>query len=75
MRWSNRLMEPCEVECLDAHWYTTLAEAKHLIKLWRREYNESRPHRALGEKTPSEFARRFAAQCELRGLHEPENSP
>ncbi len=62
-------------ECLDAHWFATLAEAKQLIELWRREYNESRPHRALGEQTPREFARQFAAQRELPGLQEPENSP
>jgi putative transposase len=62
-------------ECLDAHWFTTLAEAKHLIELWRREYNESRPHRALGEQTPSEFASHFAAQRELPGSQKPENSP
>jgi putative transposase len=62
-------------ECLDAHWFTTLAEAKQLIELWRREYNESRPHRALGEQTPNEFASQFAAQRELTGLQKPENSP
>lgn len=62
-------------ECLDAHWFATLAEAKQLIELWRREYNESRPHRALGEQTPREFARQFAAQRELLGLQEPANSP
>jgi putative transposase len=62
-------------ECLDAHWFTTLAEAKQVIELWRREYNESRPHRALGEQTPSEFARQFAAQRELPGSQEPESSP
>ena len=62
-------------ECLDAHRFTTLAEAKQLIELWRREYNDSRPHRALGEQTPNEFASQFAAQRELTGLQEPENSP
>jgi putative transposase len=62
-------------ECLDAHWFATLAEAKQLIELWRREYNESRPHRALGEQTPCEFASQFAAQRELPGLQDPENSP
>lgn len=62
-------------ECLDAHWFTTLAEAKQLIECWRREYNESRPHRALGERTPLEFASQFAAQRELPSLQEPENSP
>jgi len=52
-------------ECLDAHWFTTLAEAKHVIETWRREYNESRPHRALGERTPHEIACEFAASREF----------
>jgi len=43
-------------ECLDTHWFTSLSEAKQIIGAWRREYNESRPHRALGERTPNEFA-------------------
>jgi transposase InsO family protein len=25
-----------------------------LIEAWRREYNEERPHRALGYRTPNE---------------------
>lgn len=41
-------------ECLNAHWFTTLREAKEIIEAWRREYNESRPHRALGEWAPKE---------------------
>ena len=54
-------------ECLDAHWFTTLSEAKRIIEAWRREYNESRPHRALRERTPIEFASEFAASRELTG--------
>ena len=53
-------------ECLNAHWFTTLAEARALILAWRQEYNESRPHRSLGERTPSEFAREYAVRNELR---------
>ncbi|MFZ0314457.1 MAG: IS3 family transposase [Candidatus Korobacteraceae bacterium] len=48
-------------ECLNAHWFGSLAEAKQLIEAWRQEYNESRPHRSLGERTPSEFASQYAA--------------
>ena len=48
-------------ECLNAHWFGTLAEAKRLIEAWRQEYNESRPHRSLGDRTPSEFANEYAA--------------
>lgn len=62
-------------ECLDIHWFTSIVEAKQLIEGWRREYNDSRPHRALGEQTPSEFASQFAVQRELPGSQETENSP
>jgi putative transposase len=52
-------------ECLDAHWFSSLMEAVEQIESWRREYNESRPHRALGERTPIEFARQIAASRDL----------
>jgi putative transposase len=55
-------------ECLDAHWFMTLAEAKELLERWRREYKESRPHRVLGERTPNEFARQIAASRDLSSL-------
>lgn len=48
-------------ECLDAHWFSNLPEATERIEAWRWEYNASRPHRALGERTPHEFARQIAA--------------
>ena len=37
-------------------WFMTLAETRQIRENRRREYNESRPHRALGERTPNEFA-------------------
>jgi putative transposase len=39
-------------ECLDQHWFETLAEAKEVIEAWRVEYNEERPHRSLQQRTP-----------------------
>jgi putative transposase len=62
------------VECLDAHWFATLTEVKQIIEAWWREYNESRPHRALGGRTPNEFAGQFAANRELTDLQPTENS-
>ena len=62
-------------ECLDAHWFTTMAETRQIVEAWRREYNESRPHRALGEGTPSEFANEVAASRDFIGLQAAENSP
>ena len=61
-------------ECLDAHWFATLAEAKQVIEAWRREYNESRPHRALGERTPNEIACEFAASREFTSSKTAEDS-
>jgi putative transposase len=62
-------------ECLDTHWFCTMEDAKETIEAWRREYNESRPHRALGERTPNEFAHEIAANRDLMGLKTAENSP
>jgi len=42
-----------------------LKEARQLIEAWRREYNESRPHRALADRTPEEFASQIAASRDL----------
>jgi len=62
-------------ECLDAHWFATLEEAKGRIDAWRKEYNESRPHRALGERTPNEFATEIAARRDFSEMQTAENSP
>ena len=62
-------------ECLDVHWFATLTEAKQVIEDWRREYNESRPHRSLGERTPSEFAYQIALKGDLPGSQTVGNSP
>jgi len=48
-------------ECLNAHWFESRHDAKARIEAWRREYNESRPHRALRDRTPEEFAKVVAA--------------
>ena len=43
-------------ECLNEQWFLTLADARQAIEAWRREYNEVRPHSALGHPTPRAFA-------------------
>ncbi len=42
-------------ECLNLHWFETMVEAKGMIEAWRRDYNESRPHRGFGHRTPQEY--------------------
>ena len=49
-------------ECLNLHWFGTMTEARRLIEAWRQDYNESRPHTALGWLTPQEFALAAALQ-------------
>ena len=61
-------------ECLSTHWFASLSEAKQLIELWRRDYNESRPHRALAQRTPSEFAQEIAVRGDSKGLLPAEDS-
>ena len=34
-------------ECLNEHWLVSLSHAKTMIDVWRREYNEERPKKAL----------------------------
>ena len=41
-------------------------EAKVLRAEWRRDYNEQRPHSALGDLTPAQFALRTPAQINRR---------
>jgi putative transposase len=43
-------------ECLNASWFLSMADARERIEDWRRDYNETRPHTALGGLTPNAFA-------------------
>ena len=46
-------------ECLSMEWFRSRAEARVLIEIWRRHYNEVRPHSSLGYRTPAEFRRHY----------------
>lgn len=61
-------------ECLNAHWFLSLDDAKGKIEAWRRYYNEARPHSALQWRTPAEFARQCRETPVSTGLTEPEIS-
>ena len=43
-------------ECLNEHWFTSLAEARAESTRWRRDYNEVRPHSSIGRIPPAKFA-------------------
>ena len=42
-------------ECLNANWFDTLDGARSLIESWRTDYNEQRPHSALGNIPPAQY--------------------
>jgi len=44
------------LEFLNAHWFTTLEDARREIEAWRVDYNDVRPHSSLDEMPPAEFA-------------------
>ncbi|MFO0009116.1 MAG: transposase, partial [Betaproteobacteria bacterium] len=43
-------------ECLNEQWFETLQQARQAISRWRRDYNEVRPHSAIGRIPPAQFA-------------------
>ena len=49
------------VECLNAHWFMNLADARKKMEDWRRYYNEERPHGAIGQKPPIAMLNRDGA--------------
>ena len=55
--WENGYIESfngkLRDELLNSEIFTTLTEAKILIEEWRKEYNQVRPHSALGYRPPA----------------------
>lgn len=43
-------------ECLNDTLFSTLTEARTAIRSWKEDYNRQRPHSALGNLSPAEFA-------------------
>ena len=42
-------------ECINQNWFLLLNDAKSKCEAYRRDYNEERPHSAIGNKTPMAF--------------------
>ena len=40
-------------ECLNAHWFLTFDDARSKMEDWRQDYNNVRPHSAIGNKPPA----------------------
>lgn len=43
-------------ECLNVEVFFSLADARRKLAIWFDDYNHHRPHSALADRTPAEFA-------------------
>jgi transposase InsO family protein len=50
-------------ECLNRELFRSVAEARVIVESWRVEYNERRPHSALGYLTPEEYTNQVDGGC------------
>jgi putative transposase len=53
-------------ECLNSHVFGSVAEAQALLEVWRDDYNRVRPHSALQDRTPVEWAEYVTESREAR---------
>ena len=61
-------------ECLNAHWFLTLDDARSKMEDWRKDYNNVRPHSAIGNKPPAALMK----SDPVRSMHQteqPGNTP
>jgi putative transposase len=56
-------------ECLNGHWFTTLAQARDVIAEWRRHYHEARPHNSRSRIPPAQFAANHRSQKHRIEIH------
>ncbi len=66
--WQNGINErfngTLRNECLNLETFCGLDQARALVRLYARQYNEDRPHSALDYRTPSEFEKQWLATKE-----------
>ena len=65
-------------ECLNVEVFFNLSDAREKLACWRDDYNQHRPHSALDDRTPAEFAATWAIHAprvpELAPEHETHTS-
>ena len=62
-------------ECLNENWFVSLADAQQTIEAWRSDYNSTRPHSGLANRTPEEFAKTFLRNRPPHLPPEPRSEP
>lgn len=48
----ERLHSTLKSELLQGRYFTDMVQADHAFNAWRQDYNQQRPHEALGQQTP-----------------------
>jgi putative transposase len=46
-------------ECLNVETFFDLSDVREKLERWRLDYNQARPHSALGDRSPEEFVREW----------------
>ena len=59
-------------ECLNTHWFLSLDDARQKMEDWRRDYNEVRPHSAIGNQAPISLLNGSSAPADVSPT--PQNS-
>jgi putative transposase len=71
--WQNPYVESfgsrVRDELLGVELFSCLTEAQVLVEDWRQDYNQHRPHSALGMMTPAQFGTGYRAYLEALGEH------
>lgn len=67
-------------ECLNVEIFDGLRSAGEELERWRADYNGRRPHSALGDRTPEEFAQTAAREqeertCPAQRIHKRSTTP
>jgi putative transposase len=70
--WENSYIESfngkLRDECLNQEIFISIEQASIVLENWREEYNNYRPHSALGGLSPSEYMRRYQSNQKLEAL-------
>ena len=59
----SRPGKPTDNAFVNAHWFLSLEDAREKCEAWRRDYNEVRPHSAIGHQTPMARASASGQAC------------
>lgn len=53
--WVESFNSRLRDESASADWFLSLADARRIVEAWRMDYNRTRPHSSLGNRTPEEY--------------------